>query len=655
LGELIERMRRDAAVRAAGDTADAVLLERFARQHDEDAFAVLVCRHGPLVLGICRGVLRDVHDAEDAFQATFLVLVRKAGSIQPRAPLAHWLHGVAYRIAVRARKLAARRRARERPGVESVPAKACGGTEHEPRPALHDEINRLPDKYRAPVVLCYLQGKTNEEAARQLAWPVGTVKSRLTRARALLRGRLERRGLVLSAGLLTTAWPESASAAVPAALMKATLTAGLSVARGEATVAGAASASVAVLTQGALKSMLLSKLTFAGTVLVGIAVAGTATMAMTRSVPGEGAKDYQRGQPAQYLVQERAENLAVRGTPPEREKHELPGVPCHTGLVFGVAFSPDGKLLAVAGEDKTIKLVDMATRQVRRSMAGHSERVWSVAFDPRGSLLVSGSGEYRRPTEPGEVKLWDVTTGKETTWDAKTAEEKIWFRGHRELLFSVAYAPDGRTVASGSWDKTVKLWEVATGRELATFAGHQGEVRGVAYTPDSALLVSGSFDGTVKVWDVAAARERTSFEAHQNGVQCLAVSPDGKTLATADRPPHGTPGVTGEIKLWDLPAGKQRAVLQGRTSRVLALAFAPDGKTLASVGGDPDQFGEVTLWDVAAGRKLVSLPGHREWVECVAFSPDGKVLVSGGGHNRLGFGELKFWDLTTVPALKARK
>jgi RNA polymerase sigma factor (sigma-70 family) len=266
LGDWIGRLRRDGAVRAAVDTADAILLERFAGQHDENAFAVLVHRHGPLVFAVCRSLLRDSHDAEDAFQATFLVLVRKAGSIRPRAPLAHWLYGVAYRVAARARALAARRRARERPGVELVAAKTPA-EEHELRPVLHEEINRLPDKYRVPIVLCYLQGRTQEEAARLLAWPVGTVKGRLARARELMRRRLERRGLALSVGALASAPGEMpATPAVPAALVDATLKTGLSIGAGGRNIAAAASASVAALTQGELKSMLLSKLTTACTV-----------------------------------------------------------------------------------------------------------------------------------------------------------------------------------------------------------------------------------------------------------------------------------------------------------------------------------------------------------------------------------------------------
>jgi RNA polymerase sigma factor (sigma-70 family) len=159
-----------------------------------------------MVLGVCRHILNQLQDAEDAFQATFLVLARKAGSIRDRRVLARWLYEVAYRIAMRARTNGVRRRTHERQGGEM--AATVTNDNHgwvELRPVLHEEVNRLPERYRLPVILCYLEGKTNEEVAEQLKWPVGTVKGRLSRARDLLRSRLTRRGLALSAAFLVTA------------------------------------------------------------------------------------------------------------------------------------------------------------------------------------------------------------------------------------------------------------------------------------------------------------------------------------------------------------------------------------------------------------------------------------------------------------------
>jgi RNA polymerase sigma factor (sigma-70 family) len=186
-----------------------------------------------MVLGVCRHVLNQLQDAEDAFQATFLVLARKAGSIRDRRVLARWLYEVAYRIAMRAKTHGVRRRAHERQGGEM--AATVSIDDHswsELRPVLHDEVNRLPEKYRLPVILCYLEGKTNEEVAQLLHWPVGTVKGRLSRARDLLRSRLTRRGLALSAVLLVTALSNGTVIAdvVPPRLIDATVTGALAIA-----------------------------------------------------------------------------------------------------------------------------------------------------------------------------------------------------------------------------------------------------------------------------------------------------------------------------------------------------------------------------------------------------------------------------------------
>ena len=177
---------------------DAQLLDRFASRRDEAAeiaFAALVERHGPMVLRVCREVLRDPHEAQDAFQATFLILARKSASIRRRDSLGPWLHGVALRVSACARSAAARRRTHERRRAE-ITTPLLGPTDGgEEGAMLHEEIGRLPEKYRTPVVLCYLEGLTHDQAAQKLRWPVGTVRSRLSGARERLRSRLVRRGV----------------------------------------------------------------------------------------------------------------------------------------------------------------------------------------------------------------------------------------------------------------------------------------------------------------------------------------------------------------------------------------------------------------------------------------------------------------------------
>jgi RNA polymerase sigma factor (sigma-70 family) len=231
---LVKRHFKQDVKGCAEDLPDEELLERFLNADDrasQEAFRALVVRHGPMVLGICRHVLNEHHDAEDAFQATFLVLAQKGGSIRNRRVLAGWLHEVAHRIAIKARVSSVRRRTLERQGPAMSPLAIVPDNQDEAaawnelRPVLHAEVERLPEKYRIPVILSYLEGKTNEEVAELLHWPVGTVKGRLSRARDLLRSRLGRRGLCLSAAFLVTALSQGRVFAeiVPAELIKKTV------------------------------------------------------------------------------------------------------------------------------------------------------------------------------------------------------------------------------------------------------------------------------------------------------------------------------------------------------------------------------------------------------------------------------------------------
>jgi len=271
LGMLLGQIRQLVGAPPAGDQSDARLLERFADQRDEAAFQALVRRHGPLVLGVCRRVLRDHHDAEDAFQATFFVLARKAGVLGRRGSLAPWLYTVAYRLALRARADASRRRDRERRAAATLPTQADDGGRADLRPVLDEELDRLPEKYRVPLVLCYLDGKTHEEAARELGWPKGTVAGRLARARELLRRRLTRRGVTLSTGLLGTALAENASAAVPAGLADSAVRAALLFAGSQFGAAGVVSGPAA-LAEGMLRAMTMTYLKGVTVLLLGLSL-----------------------------------------------------------------------------------------------------------------------------------------------------------------------------------------------------------------------------------------------------------------------------------------------------------------------------------------------------------------------------------------------
>jgi RNA polymerase sigma factor (sigma-70 family) len=283
LSEALGDLRRTMPLTDESRLSDAQLLERFLAARDEAAFAALVRRHGPMVLGVCRRVLRHHHDAEDAFQAAFLVLARKAAAVR-RESLGNWLYTVAYHAALEARAAAARRRARERqvetmPHPEVPPAPA-----NDWRPLLDRELHRLPEKYRAAVVLCDLEGKSRKEAAGELGIAEGTLSSRLATARGMLARRLARCGVSLAGGIVAVGLAQEATAAVPSSLVNATVQAAALVAAGGA---AAVATPAAGLMKGVLKAMLWTKLK--------IVVAA----AMVTAVLGAGSLVYRAaGQPA---------------------------------------------------------------------------------------------------------------------------------------------------------------------------------------------------------------------------------------------------------------------------------------------------------------------------------------------------------------------
>ena len=268
----------------AGETvaglSESQLLERYLDCRDEVAFEALVTRHGPMVLGVCRRMLADRSDVDDAFQATFLVLVRRARHLGPRDAIGPWLYGVATRVALRARSEAARRRRFQplTPAVEAALDRSSASGEI--GEVLDQELNRLPAKYRNPIVLCYLEGQTHEEAARQLKWPIGTVKGRLARARNLLQNRLVRRGLTPAVGALSLALSPESSAALHRELLDRTVKSSLELALGQST-AQIVSTSISSLVEGVLTSMFLNTFKWAGmaALVCGLAFTGVGVMA----------------------------------------------------------------------------------------------------------------------------------------------------------------------------------------------------------------------------------------------------------------------------------------------------------------------------------------------------------------------------------------
>jgi WD40 repeat protein len=341
---------------------------------------------------------------------------------------------------------------------------------------------------------------------------------------------------------------------------------------------------------------------------------------------------------------------------------EVCPLPGHKGIVSGVAFSLDGKL-ASAGQDQTVRLWDPATRRQLREFRGHTGTIVAVAFSPDGRQLASGGGDRT-------VKVWDVATGR----PVRNLE------GHTNWVGGVAFSPDGKQLASGSGDHTVRLWDLATGRPVRKLEGHAGPVRGVAFSPDGTQLASAGEDQTVTVWDVATGQENRRLQRQMGAVSDVRFSPDGHRLASASQ--------DASVRVWDAATGQEMLTLREHTHRVLALAFSPDGRRLASASWDgtvrvwdaalrhetlileghaarvtclavsPDgrliasasQDGTVRIWDAASGQSLRSLSGHRGWVLGVAFSPDGRLLASAGQD-----GTVKLWDVATSQEVRTLK
>lgn len=267
---VIQHLRRVVHLQDAAGKTDAQLLESFIDQKDEAAFAALVHRHGPMVLSVCRRILRNDHDAEDAFQVTFLVLASKAASIRPREMVSNWLHGVAYRTALKARARSAKRQVREKQ-VMALPEPEAPPQDHghELKPLLDQELSRLPQRYRLPILLCALEGKSIREASQHLGWPQGTVAGRLARGKKMLAQRFARRGLVFSGGSVAVVLSQfRASAGVATSLRISTVKAATLLAAGKGATSGVISAQVVALLEGVMTSMMLTKFKMVTAVLL---------------------------------------------------------------------------------------------------------------------------------------------------------------------------------------------------------------------------------------------------------------------------------------------------------------------------------------------------------------------------------------------------
>jgi RNA polymerase sigma factor (sigma-70 family) len=579
-------LRRIVAGDACRELSDRELLRRFASDRDEAAFGELLRRHGPMVLRVSRRLLRNEQDAEDVFQAAFLVLARQAGSSRWRESVANWLYGVARRLALKARAAAARREARAgRPTERRVSDPLAELTVREAQAILDEELTRLPERYRGPLVLCHLEGATRDEAARQLGWSLGTLRRRLEQGRGLLRGRLARRGLTL---------PEALAA----------------VALGEG-VAG-----------GALPGPLATSIVRAAVLFAGDARAGTA------GLPGRAAalaEEAVKAGPLAWLKTAVALWLALgvafvtAGLPAPQA-----GAPGQPAAPRGGAAGPPAKAARVDSHGDPLPPGALLRLGSLRLRAGAP--VFAVLPTPDGKGVFAGSWT-------SSVRLWEAATGKELrSFDVpqKPGAELP------TLVNALALSRDGRTLAAGGRVGPLYLWEVATGKLLRTVAAGREEIGAVALSPDGKLLATTAgrpdLPGEIILWSTGAGRELCRLRGHQKGVYHLTFSPAGKLLASA--------GEDGTVRLWDAIAGKPANTWEAHgNKRVTTLAFAPDGKTIASAGVDE----AFRLWEVATGKLRTRFPNPNAY-GTLAFSPDGKLLAT-SSSGAPGF--VALWELAS--------
>jgi RNA polymerase sigma factor (sigma-70 family) len=679
LGQLWRRLCRTGGASAVRDESDGELLRRYLELRDEAAFEALLRRHAGMVFGVCRRVLRDAGAAEDAFQATFLLLLRKAHSIRRLDALACWLHGVAYRVAVRAAVNERKRRQREREAAAmKVAAPASDADSWEVRSVLDAELNRLPEKYRAPLVLCYLEGKTNEEAARQLGWPSGTVKGRLARARELLRKCLARRGLAVGGAALAALLAEETAAAAPLGWVTATVGAAALWTRGK-TAAGAFSTNAVALSEGVMRAMFLKRVITAVALLLAVVVGVGASAGAYRAWGGKPADT-----PAAPAPETRVED--VKFVTIAKEDFQGPKVPHQSVIttarewqaampIYWLNGPPE--LPAVDFDKQMVLAVAMGTKP----SSGYATEITRIERADKGLIV-----HYReKEPAPGEVVQTAITgpfhivrtdKGGPVTFvkDRVAPKEGPLPPGAVERLgkpetqtafasSTVAYSRDGKRIAwvTTAAEKarstvTVHVWDTATRKEVSRckFAEDTAmATAGVAFGPDGKTLAlatyheeggpgkSTRFGRTqVRLFDVDKGKELPAFNGLRGDTsdefRTLAFAPDGKTVVT---------NRAWTVEVWDVASGKiDRSFEYGSEDDGGGAAYAvlsPGGVFAFCLNNDP-----VRLWDVTTGKKIREI---KDAGSPVALSADGKVLATTGPE------QIRLWSVETGKELRAVK
>jgi RNA polymerase sigma factor (sigma-70 family) len=599
------------------EATDSDLLARFRSSGEEAAFTLLVQRHGPTVLGVCRRVLGNAADADDAFQATFLVLLLRAGSLRLRDSLGSFLYGVAYRLARKARA----RRVRPAPPPEtfgaSGPDPVRDAALRELTAVLDQEIERLPEKYRAPLVLCALQGMTCEQAARELRWPKSSLAHRLGQARTLLHQRLSRRGIGIPAATLGSLLAAQTQAAlVPMQLTLATVRLARNAARG--TLASNAAVVLAEdLVEGVGPAWLAAA---AGLVILTVTAAGLfapadkpdpkAPPAEAPKVAGPKERTDREGFPLP------AEALARVGSARLR----------HGRLPFHLEYSPDGRLLASSGE-RRLRLWDAATGKLGRQMTlPDSDR-----FLPDG--IFSADGKTIVALDGQTCRWFDTATGKEVRQCPVPLPK---------TNSSACLAPHGTLLAvvDTGLGKDVVVYDLPSGKERFRKTADGAWFWDMAFSPDGAVLAVPARKAVavqqyrVQLFDTASGKPLGEFDVG-GFARGLAFSPDGKRLLVHD--------VIRNLQVWEVPGGKLLHRLELNVNRLVTVAFAPDGASVVAC----TQGMEAVRLDLATGKELVRFRTYPSSCS-IAFAPDGKTLALGTGD-----GTLTQWDAATGKRLAA--
>jgi RNA polymerase sigma factor (sigma-70 family) len=655
LAVLMDRVRQTVFARDAA-LSDEQLLSAFIQRREEAAFEAIVRRHGAMVLSTCRRVLRSHHDAEDAFQATFLVLAHKAATITSKHSLANWLYGVAYKTSLKAKSTATQQRRREQEGADmSKPESAAPQFGSDVHALLDEELSRLPDVYRSVIVICDLEGKTRKQAARQLGCPEGTVAGRLARARALLAKRLTQRGVALSAAFLAGHGSISlAAVGVPAALIASTSKAAMLYAARQA-IAGAVAPHVAALAAGVLRAMTLTKIMILGiavAVLVATSFGGVAWLTVKApAAQVEAKKD--------ALADTNADQLSLRNSPPKDEdspRKDLAGDPLPAGAftrlgtdrlrhghnIGQLTYSPDGRTLFASDQDG-VHVWDAATgRRLRRiGDLKDDDRFQETAVSADHRIVATSLSR-------GEMQIWDTTTGRKLR-DVRP--------GNFPSLF---LSPDGKTLIvlergeKGPKQGLLRLIEVATGSERIHDLGPLDPVQVHGLSHDGKTLATTSDDAVVRFWDVDSGKRVRQLDA-PGPVGGLVLSPDNRLAATVgvaisiinnEQNPGlsiSIRGNTGPIILWDLKTGKELSRLKAPNDNRHLLVFSPDSKSFLTSDGTA-----VRWWDVASGKEAVEKNLDIGHVNRAVFSPDGKTLAV-ANHALIQLWDFEAGQLKTAP------